>query len=201
MNSRTNIDSLEEEGDYLINPSDVIIGKAVGQGQFGSVYIGKYFGDFVAVKKQVCEAKGLQAYLQREINVLKRVQHDHIMSYYGAYDVLHECGIERSLFIVSEFCQGGDLLDLLVDHDEALGWKFRISIASQAASAIDYMHQNNIIHRDIKSSNILLNQDWQCKICDFGLAREVDRDASDRFANYCKFYGLNLMSCLNFAHD
>lgn len=181
MNSRKNTDSLEEEGDYLINPSDVIIGKPVGQGQFGSVYIGKYFGDFVAVKKQVCEAKGLQAYLQREINVLKRVQHDHIMSYYGAYDVLHECGIERSLFIVSEFCQGGDLLDLLVDHDEALGWKFRINIASQAASAIDYMHQNNIIHRDIKSSNILLNQDWHCKICDFGLAREVDRDTSDRF--------------------
>ena len=184
MNSRTNIDSFEEDGDYLINPTDVLIGKAVGEGQFGSVYIGKYFGDLVAVKKQICEAKGLQGYLLREINVLKRVQHDHIMSYFGAYDVLHEGGLERSLFIVSEFCQGGDLLELLLDQGENLGWNFRTNIAAQAASAIDYMHKNSIIHRDIKSSNILLNQNWQCKICDFGLAREVDPNSSDRYAHF-----------------
>ena len=171
---------MEEEGDYLIYGKDVVIGKLVGQGQFGSVYIGKYFGDFVAVKKQVCDAEVLQTYLQREINVLKKVQHDNIMSYVGEYESFTENKSEKLLCLVSEFCHGGDLLDLLTSHVGDLGWKFRINIASQAAAAIDYMHQNNIIHRDIKSSNILLDQRWHCKICDFGLAREVDLNCSDR---------------------
>lgn len=180
MNLKTNIDSMEEEGDYLIYGKDVLIGKLVGQGQFGSVYIGKYFGDFVAVKKQVCDAEVLQTYLQREINVLKKVQHVNIMSYFGAYESFNGDKNERLLCLVSEFCHGGDLLDLLTNHDEPLGWKFRINIAAQAAAAINYMHENNIIHRDIKSSNFLLDQNWQCKICDFGLAREVDLDCPDR---------------------
>ena len=187
MNSRTNIDSVEGEDDFFINPWDVVIGNVVGEGQFGSVYVGKYFGDYVAVKRQVCEAGGVQEYLQREINALKKVKHDHIMSFYGTYDVVEESTSERLLYIVSEFCQGGDLLDLLNDPDQALGWRFRINIAAQAASAIQYMHENNLIHRDIKSSNILLNREWQCKICDFGLAREIDVTSTSRYGPFHRF--------------
>ena len=173
-------DGAEEEGDYMINAEDVAIGELVGTGQFGTVYVAKYFGDFVAVKKQVVDAEILQTYLLREMNVLKKVQHENIMIYYGAYDALCDKGIGRLLCMVSEFCHGGDLLDLLLNHEEKLGWKFRVTIAAQVASAIDYMHLNNIVHRDIKSSNILLDRSWTCKICDFGLAREVDPDCSDR---------------------
>ena len=50
MNSKTNIDSMEEDGDYLISVENIVLGKLIGAGQFGSVYVGKYFGDFVAVK-------------------------------------------------------------------------------------------------------------------------------------------------------
>jgi serine/threonine protein kinase len=75
---------------------------------------------------------------------------------------------------------GGDLLELLLKSDQGLGWKFRLKIAKEAALAINYLHQNNFIHRDIKSSNILLNSEWSCKICDFGMAREVDLDTTQR---------------------
>ena len=180
MNSKTNIDNMEEDGDYLISVENIVLGKLIGAGQFGSVYVGKYFGDFVAVKKQVCDAEVLQTYLLREINVLKKVQHDNIMTYYGAYDSLSDDGVGRLLCMVSEFCHGGDLLDLLLNLEEELGWKFRIKVAAQAISAIDYMHQNNIIHRDIKSSNVLLDQTFKCKICDFGLSREVDLNSVER---------------------
>jgi serine/threonine protein kinase len=61
-----------------------------------------------------------------------------------------------------------------VSNPQKLGWKFRIKIALQAASAINYLHENNFIHRDIKSSNLLIDQDFQCKICDFGMAVEVN---------------------------
>jgi serine/threonine protein kinase len=78
-----------------------------------------------------------------------------------------------ALYIVTEFCQNGDLLSNLLDSEKTLGWRFRIKIALEAASALNYLHENNFIHRDIKSSNILLDQNWVCKISDFGMTREA----------------------------
>lgn len=77
------------------------------------------------------------------------------------------------MYIVTEYCQNGDLLRILLDMDKTLGWRFRIKIALDAASALHYLHENNFIHRDIKSSNILLDQNWVCKISDFGMTREA----------------------------
>lgn len=59
--------------------------------------------------------------------------------------------------------QGGDLLGLLTSQHE-LGWKFRLRIATDAASALKYLHRHNLIHRDIKSSNMLLDHNWVCKV-------------------------------------
>ena len=88
-------------------------------------------------------------------------------------------GREHALYIVTEFCQGGDLLDVLLRTEE-LGWKFRVRISLEAATAIGYLHKNTFIHRDVKSSNILLDHNWRCKLCDFGLARIVDPTQSER---------------------
>jgi serine/threonine protein kinase len=102
--------SLDEDNDYLIDLKDVVIGKLIGQGQFATVHAGKYFGDYVAIKKQVRDAKVLENYLIREINVLKRAQHDNLISYFGFYDEINENGIEHALYIVSELCQGALLI-------------------------------------------------------------------------------------------
>jgi serine/threonine protein kinase len=163
-----------EEDDYLLDIKDICIGPLIGQGQFATVYLGKYFGDYVAVKKQVREAKLLETYLIREISLLQKTKHENLISFFGAYNEVNEDGCQHALYIVTEFCQGGDLLELLVSNPQKLGWKFRIKIALQAASAINYLHENNFIHRDIKSSNLLIDQDFQCKICDFGMAVEVN---------------------------
>lgn len=97
---------LEDDNDYHIDLKDVSIGKLIGQGQFATVYAGKYFGDYVAIKKQVREAKVLENYLIREISVLRRAQHDNLISYFGFHDEINENGIEHALYIVSELCQG-----------------------------------------------------------------------------------------------
>lgn len=167
-----------DEDDYLLDIKDIAIGPLIGQGQFATVYLGKYFGDYVAVKKQVREAKVLETYLIREISLLQKAKHENLISFFGAYNEVNDDGCEHALYLVTEFCQGGDLLELLINNNHDLGWKFRIKIALQAASAINYLHQNNFIHRDIKSSNLLIDQDWQCKICDFGMAVEVDPNVS-----------------------
>lgn len=153
-------------------------GPKIGEGQFSKVFIGKYFGDHVAVKKQIRKEEGLDTYLLRELAVLKNVSHKNLVGYIGACNELaRESSSLNSLYIVTEYCQvwnienillwcvaqGGDLLDILLS-EEGLGWKFRLKIALGAASALKYLHRQNLIHRDIKSSNMLLSHDWTCKV-------------------------------------
>lgn len=78
-----------------------------------------------------------------------------------------------ALYIITEFYQGGDLLSLLLDTSVNLGWKFRVNIANQAAKAVAYLHDNNMLHRDIKACNFLLDHNWVLKLADFGLSRVV----------------------------
>ena len=178
MTVNTYITDAPDDEDYLLDIKDIIMGPLIGQGQFATVYMGKYFGDYVAVKKQVREAKLLETYLIREIALLQKAKHENLISFFGAHNEVNDDGCEHVLYIVTEFCPGGDLLELLVNNRQQLGWRFRIKIALQAASAINYLHQNNFIHRDIKSSNLLIDQDWQCKVCDFGMAVEIDPDVA-----------------------
>ena len=149
-------------------------GPKIGAGQFSEVFIGKYFGDFVAVKKQTRQGDNIEEYLLRELSVLKHVQHSSIMGYIGAWNEVNDDG-NNAVYIVTEYCQGGDLLNLLLSPHE-LGWKFRIKIALELSSALLHLHDKNIIHRDIKSSNILLDHQWVGKITDFGMAREITGD-------------------------
>jgi serine/threonine protein kinase len=87
--------------------------------------------------------------------------------------------------------QGGDLLELLKTN-HPLGWKFRVKIALDIANALKYLHRLNLIHRDIKSSNMLLDHNWTCKLSDFGMARELipdgDRASSSKRYFLLKFH-------------
>ena len=171
------ISSLEgfTESDFWLEIKDIQIGSLIGSGQFSKVYVGRYFGDLVAVKIQKREGKALETYLLRELAVLKNARHENLIAYLGAYNEVtkHEDDM-FSLYIITEFCQNGDLLSLLVDASKILGWKFRLKIALQASSAIRFLHEHNLLHRDIKSSNFLLDSHWNCKISDFGMSRELN---------------------------
>lgn len=161
------------ESDFSFDNKVVSIGPKIGSGQFSVVYLGKYFGDFVAIKKQTRVGSTIEQYLLRELAVLKHVQHRNLMGYIGAWNEVNDnsdglCAV----YIVTEYCRGGDLLNVLLSNSQ-LGWNFRIKIATEASSALKHLTDRNIIHRDIKSSNVLLDHNWTCKITDFGMAREV----------------------------
>jgi len=116
--------------------------------------VGKYEGKLVAIKKQERETEKPEKYLLQELSVLsklKSIQHENIIAYYGAHNE-HTNPNKHVLYIVLEYCQNGDLFELLTNNSIQIGWKFRINLAKQAVAAIVYMHQHNILHRDVKSA-------------------------------------------------
>jgi serine/threonine protein kinase len=103
---------------------------------------------------------------QNEIRALTECQHQHILKVYDIFTY------EDYIVIVSEFCQRGDLVDFI----QALGpveEKLAISICYKILSGISFMHNKGIAHLDIKPDNILLTDDLEPKICDFGYARKI----------------------------
>lgn len=170
------------DSDFFLDIKNVTLGPIVGQGQFSEVHVGRYFGDLVAIKIQKRENAQLEEYLVRELSVLKNTGHENLLGYLGAFNELNESSDSASqghkLYIITEYCHGGDLLSLLLNTQQQLSWKFRLKIALQAIAAISYLHEKKLLHRDVKSSNILLDSNWNCKVSDFGMSREYAGDSA-----------------------
>lgn len=127
--------------------------KLLGTGTTGKVYRGTYKFQPVAVKKYAIEG-----YLCTEVYTLAQLQHPYIVKSF-AYSVEEHC-------LVTELMPKGSLGDVL--DNETLDWKTTIKIASQVASALDYLHSvKNYVHGDVKSNNVLLDDDYNAKLADF----------------------------------
>lgn len=72
-----------EDSDFYVNPDSVNLGPPIGEGAFSTVFVGRYFGDIVAVKKQTRQGKDLEKYLLRELAVLKYIRHENMLEYIG----------------------------------------------------------------------------------------------------------------------
>ncbi|KAG7556185.1 Protein kinase-like domain superfamily [Arabidopsis suecica] len=107
--------------------------------------------------------------LENEINVMSSLPyHPHVLSFLGH--------AEKKLMVV-EFMPNGSLHQLLhVSADPLPTWLKRIEIALQIASAVHFLHEQGIIHRDIKSENVLFDSNWEAKLADFGLAVDLGGD-------------------------
>uniref|UniRef100_A0A8C2JNP4 Interleukin-1 receptor-associated kinase 4 n=1 Tax=Cyprinus carpio TaxID=7962 RepID=A0A8C2JNP4_CYPCA len=146
-------------------------GCLLGTGGFGVVFRGSMGGTDVAVKKlnpmDDSSLEDLRTQFNQEIQTLRSLKHENLVSMVGfSSDGEHLC-------LVYEFMPGGSLLERLAcaDGASALSWLSRCCISAGAARGLQYLHQNSHIHRDIKSGNILLDEDLVPKISDFGLTR------------------------------
>jgi Leucine-rich repeat (LRR) protein len=177
------------ENSHLIEDGNVIISVQVlrkatkdfapenelGRGGFGTVYKGELdYGTKIAVKRMECGTIGNKALdeFQAEIAVLSKVRHRHLVSLLG-YSTE---GYERLL--VYEYMPQGALSRHLFHWKslalEPLSWTRRLSIALDVARGMEYLHnlaRQIFIHRDLKSSNILLDDDFRAKVADFGLVK------------------------------
>ncbi|WOG88600.1 hypothetical protein DCAR_0207835 [Daucus carota subsp. sativus] len=152
----------------------------IGQGGFGTVYKGQLQdGTYVAVKraKKSVYDKHSGVEFQSEINTLTEVGHLNLVKFYGY--LVHE---DEKLVVV-EYVPNGTLREHLeCMHGAVLDFAARLDVAIDVAHAVTYLHMYSdhpIIHRDIKSSNILLTEKNRAKVADFGFARMVTDGESD----------------------
>ncbi|XP_049377468.1 uncharacterized protein LOC125842248 [Solanum stenotomum] len=155
--------------DYEILWEDMTIGEQIGQGSCGTVYHGLWFGSDVAVKvfsKQEYSDDVIYSFRQ-EVSLMKRLRHPNILLFMGAVTS------PQRLCIVTEFLPRGSLFRLLQRNASKLEWRRRIHMALDIARGMNYLHHFNppIVHRDLKSSNLLVDKNWTVKVGDFGLSR------------------------------
>lgn len=153
---------------------EIEIGPEIGQGQFSTVYAGRWNGVFVSVKKQSRSLEELDEYLRREIEILRTMTHPNVIRFIGADDVSISHN-EWDLFVITEYAPGGELSSILQSEIE-IGMKFRVNIAFQLAQALDYLHSHKCLHRDVKSENVLIDGNFRPQLADFGMARFVESE-------------------------
>jgi len=150
---------------------DLEFGERIGKGNFGEVYKGTYLGTDVAIKRLFfVDDDFMQKYIEREMDTLTQLNHPNIVQLMGL------CIGMDDLYIITEFVKGGNLHSKLEDKALDLPWKLRVSILRDVALAMNYLHAKDKIHRDLKSHNLLVTEDWKVKVCDFGLARSAPDD-------------------------
>ncbi|KAH7676404.1 Non-specific serine/threonine protein kinase protein, partial [Dioscorea alata] len=145
--------------DYEIVWEDLSIGVQIGQG----ICLNFYFKVF---PKCGYSDEAILSF-KKEISVMKRLRHPNILLFMGAVTS------PEHLSIITEFLPRGSLFRILRRNVNRLDWKRRIHIALDVARGMNYLHKCNppVIHRDLKSSNLLVDKNWTVKVGDFGLSR------------------------------
>ncbi|ELP94565.1 protein serine/threonine kinase, putative [Entamoeba invadens IP1] len=159
-----------------IDPEEIEENLIVGEGSFGVVYKGTFRGNTVAIKKVKTQAMDdkSKTEFEAEVDMLDKFRSEYIVYFYGAVM------FEKRFAIITEFADFGSLQDLMKRiKTSEVNIKLRITIFINAAKGISYLHENGILHRDIKPDNILvfsldLNQKVNAKLTDFGSARNVN---------------------------
>ncbi|CAN7016262.1 unnamed protein product [Brassica oleracea var. botrytis] len=149
--------------------------RELGDGGFGTVYYGILKdGRAVAVKRLFERSLRRVEQFKNEIDILRNLKHPNLVILYGC-TTRHS----RELLLVYEYISNGTLADHL-HGDQAqsrpICWPVRLNIAIETANALSYLHASGIIHRDVKTTNILLDSNYQVKVADFGLSRLFSTD-------------------------
>ncbi|XP_064159594.1 MAP/microtubule affinity-regulating kinase 4 isoform X2 [Anguilla rostrata] len=143
--------------------------KTIGKGNFAKVKLARHIltGREVAIKiidKTQLNPTSLQK-LFREVRIMKGLNHPNIVQLFEVIET------DKTLYLIMEYASGGEVFDYLVSHGRMKEKEARAKFR-QIVSAVHYCHQKNIVHRDLKAENLLLDADSNIKIADFGFSNE-----------------------------
>ncbi|XP_078796980.1 TRAF2 and NCK interacting kinase a isoform X6 [Oryzias latipes] len=155
----------------------------VGNGTYGQVYKGRHVktGQLAAIK--VMDVTGdEEEEIKAEINMLKKYSNNrNIATYYGAFIKKNPPGIDDQLWLVMEFCGAGSVTDLIKNtKGNSLKEEWTSYICREILRGLAHLHQHKVIHRDIKGQNVLLTENAEVKLVDFGVSAQLDRTVGKR---------------------
>ncbi|XP_021855878.1 LRR receptor-like serine/threonine-protein kinase FEI 2 isoform X2 [Spinacia oleracea] len=148
----------------------------IGSGGFGTVYkLAMDDGNVFALKRIVKLNDGFDRFFERELEILGSIKHRFLVNLRGY------CNSPLSKLLIYDYLPGGSLDEALHEKSELLDWDTRLNVILGAAKGLAYLHHDcspRIIHRDIKSSNILLDANFEARVSDFGLAKLLEDEES-----------------------
>ncbi|MFS7978307.1 putative dual-specificity kinase TKL-Pl-4 family [Helianthus anomalus] len=152
---------------WEIDSQFLILDHKVASGSYGDLYKGTYRSQEVAIKILKTERVNtdLQKEFAQEVYILRKVRHKNVVQFIGA------CTKPPSLCIVTEFMSGGSVYDYLHKQKGTFKLPTLLKISIDISKGMNYLHQNNIIHRDLKAANLLMDEHEVVKVADFGVAR------------------------------
>ncbi len=187
---------------WELSGADIQLGPELGKGAFGMVYQGTLWGTDVAIKKLYSDAlaagneqekmKELLSDLRNEVRILSQLRHPNVVLYMGV------CTEVPNVCIVTELCPRRSLFEVIHDPSLALSCELRLRMALQAAQGMAYLHNQpaRIIHRDLKSHNLLVGENFEIKVADFGLTivrtqQQIRARDSGRLVDIGGHYGIH----------
>ncbi|XP_027123264.1 serine/threonine-protein kinase 52-like [Coffea arabica] len=185
--------------DWEIDPSKLIIKGVIARGTFGTVHRGVYDGQDVAVKlldwgeeghRTEAEIASLRAAFTQEVAVWHKLDHPNVTKFIGATMGSSELNIQTDnghigmpsnvCCVVVEYLPGGALKNYLIkNRRKKLAFKVVVQMALDLARGLSYLHSQKIVHRDVKTENMLLDKTRTVKIADFGVARVEASNPND----------------------
>ncbi|KAM3321239.1 serine/threonine-protein kinase STY13 [Capsicum chacoense] len=158
--------------EWTIDLEKLTVGESFAQGSFGKIYTGTYNGEDVAIKllerpeHDPEKADFMEKQFQKEITMLATLKHPNIVRFIGA------CRKSMVWCIVTDYARGGSVRQFLSSRqNRAVPLKLAVKQALDVARGMEYVHSQHLIHRDLKSDNLLIAADKSIKIADFGVAR------------------------------
>ncbi|KAJ4907890.1 Protein kinase superfamily protein [Raphanus sativus] len=178
------VSAAEASEEYRIDMSKLFFGLRFAHGLYSRLYHGKYEDKAVAVKlitvpdddEDGCLGARLEKQFTKEVTLLSRLSHPNVIKFVGAYkDPPVYC-------VLTEYLPEGSLRSFLhKPENRSLSLKKLIEFALDIARGMEYIHSRHVIHRDLKPENVLIDEDFQLKIADFGIACE--EEYCDMFAD------------------
>ena len=172
----------EQTSEAWIPEEDILWVSRISSGSFSRVYKGVYRNRYVAIKmlKGGLSARNIEEF-RKEFRVMKSVRHPNLLECYGA-------SFEHNkLSYVIEYCQRGTLVHVMTDPSLTIGWEHATDFFAQALRGLCFLHEYTppIVHRDLKSQNLLVTRNYEIKIGDFGLSRFNTASNNPTLSNMC----------------
>ncbi|KAL5199961.1 hypothetical protein ABZP36_021164 [Zizania latifolia] len=157
----------DNSDEWEINFGALTFQDKVASGTYGDLYRGTYFGEEVAIKVLKSDRlnENMEEEFKHEVCIMRKIRHKNIVRFLGA------CTKPTTLCIVTEFMKNGSVYDYLHKRKGSFKLPSLLKAAFDISKGMNYLHQNKIIHRDLKTANLLMDEHELIKVADFGVAR------------------------------